>query len=53
MTYTSPFRLLDLGAGATLDKSVLNLAKKKILAELDLSSSQTIVLAGQEMTKND
>ncbi len=53
MPYTSPFRLLDLGADATLDKSTINLAKKKILAELDLSSSQTIVLAGQEMTKND
>jgi hypothetical protein len=53
MTYTSPFSLFDLGAGATFDKSTLNLAKKKILAELDLSTHQTIVLAGQEMTKND
>ncbi len=53
MTYISPFHLLGLGTDAALDKSTLNLAKKKILAELELSSSQTIVLAEQEMTKND
>jgi hypothetical protein len=37
----------------TLDKQSLNLAKKKLLAEIDLSPTQTILRGRKEMTKDD
>jgi hypothetical protein len=53
MPYISPLRFLHLDTDATLDKASLNLAKKKILAEMELSTQGTIELGGQTMTKND
>jgi hypothetical protein len=53
MSYISPLRFLNLDPNTTLDKASLNLAKKKILAEMELSTQGTIELGGQTMTKND
>jgi hypothetical protein len=51
--YISPFRNLGLDLTAELDKNALNLAKKRLLAELDLSRTGTILRGSVEMTKND
>jgi hypothetical protein len=56
--YISPIRHLEIDtnqvdASGNLPKSVLNLAKKRLLAELDLSATQTIWIGHAEMTKND
>ena len=51
--YVSPFRNLGLDLTAELDKSALNIAKKRLLAELDLSRTATILRGGVEMSKND
>ena len=51
--YISPFRNLGLDLTAELDKNTLNLAKKRLLAELDLSRTGTILRGSVEMTKND
>ena len=53
MRYVSPFQELGIAADGNLDKSDLNLAKKRLLAELDLSSKPTILRGSVEMTKND
>lgn len=53
LQYVSPFRNLGLDLTAELDKSALNIAKKRLLAELDLSRTGTILRGGVEMTKND
>lgn len=53
MRYVSPFEELGLEADGNLDKNDLNLAKKRLLAELDLSASPTILRGSVEMTKND
>jgi hypothetical protein len=53
MRYVSPFQELGIAADGNLDKSDLNLAKKRLLAELDLSSKSTILRGAVEMTKND
>lgn len=53
MRYVSPFQELGITADGNLDKSDLNLAKKRLLAELDLSSKPTILRGSVEMTKND
>ncbi len=52
-SYISPFRNLGIDVSQEVDKSSLNLAKKRLLAELDLSKSGTILRGGVEMTKND
>ena len=41
--YVSPFLNLGLDLTAELDKSALNIAKKRLLAELDLSRTGTIL----------
>jgi hypothetical protein len=51
--YISPFRNLGLDLTAEIDKNTLNLSKKRLLAELDLSRTGTIMRGGVEMTKND
>jgi hypothetical protein len=51
--YISPFRNLGLDLSQEVDKNALNLAKKRLLAELDLSRTATIIWGGKEMTKND
>jgi hypothetical protein len=53
MRYVSPFQQLGIEADGNLDKSDLNLAKKRLLAELDLSSKSTILRGSVEMTKDD
>jgi hypothetical protein len=53
MKYISPFTILNIDASQIVDKQVITLAKKKYLAEVELSATQTIVLSGMEMTKND
>jgi hypothetical protein len=53
MRYVSPFQELGIEADGNLDKSDLNLAKKRLLAELDLSSKSTIMRGSVEMTKDD
>ena len=51
--YVSPFSILGIDASQSADKQSVTLAKKKLLAEIELSSSQTIFISGKEMTKND
>jgi hypothetical protein len=51
--YISPFRNLGLDLSQEVDKNALNLAKKRLLTELDLSRTATIMWGGKEMTKND
>jgi hypothetical protein len=53
MHYVSPFQDLGLDIVQNLEKSDLNLAKKRLLAELDLSSETTLKKEGMELTKND
>jgi hypothetical protein len=53
MRYVSPFQELGIEADGNLDKSDLNLAKKRLLAELDLSSKPTILRGSVEMSKDD
>ena len=53
LQYVSPFRNLGLDLTAELDENTLNLAKKRLLAELDLSRTGTILRGSVEMTKND
>ena len=53
MRYVSPFQELGIEIDGNLDKENLNLAKKRLLAELDLSDSSTILRGSVEMTKND
>jgi hypothetical protein len=45
--------MLGIDISQNIDKQTLTLAKKKFLAEAELSESQTVMLHGQEMTKND
>jgi hypothetical protein len=55
MLYTSPFDILSLPSAELqqLDKKMLQLKKKQLLAELQLQSSDVITLSGKEFTKND
>ncbi len=58
MRYISPIRHLNIDtnqvdAAGNMPKSILNLAKKRLLAEIDLSPQQTIRQGQTEMTKND
>jgi hypothetical protein len=51
--YVSPFRMLGIDISQNIDKQTLTLAKKKFLAEAELSENQSVMLNRQEMTKND
>jgi hypothetical protein len=56
--YISPIRHLEIDtnqvdATGNMPKSVLTLAKKRLLAEIDLSQTQTVWVGSIEMTKND
>ena len=53
MRYVSPFEELGIEIDGNLNKEDLNLAKKRLLAELDLSDAPTILRGSVEMTKND
>ncbi len=51
--YISPFKTIGLDASQSIDKQAIALMKKKYLAEVELSPSQTIKIGDAEMTKND
>ncbi|HSC40489.1 MAG TPA: hypothetical protein VLD19_21550 [Chitinophagaceae bacterium] len=54
MQYISPLHFLESSAaGSAIDKKDLLLAKKKLLAELELNDGKGIVINGKERTKND
>jgi hypothetical protein len=53
MRYISPFQELGIELDGTIEKSDLNLAKKRLLAELELSSKPTILRGSMEMSKDD
>jgi hypothetical protein len=53
MHYVSPFESLGMSDFDKIDKSSLNLAKKKMLADIELSNTHTILRGGKEMTKDD
>ena len=47
--YSSPFKLLDLHPeDGRIDKALLKLSKKQLLAEFDLHNTVTIKLDGRE-----
>jgi hypothetical protein len=53
MQYVSPFSLTETLDEEQFDKKSLSLAKKKMLAELELNGGDSIVINGRELTKND
>lgn len=55
MLYTSPFEILNLPTAELqqMDRRMLQLKKKQLLAELQLQSSGVITLGNREFTKND
>jgi hypothetical protein len=53
MRYVSPFQELGIELDSSLGKADLHLAKKRLLAELDLSDGVTILRGSTELTKND
>jgi hypothetical protein len=52
MQYISPFQTLGIEA-KDISPDGMKLAKKKLLAELELSDTATILRGGKEMTKDD
>lgn len=53
MQYISPFDGLGIPIDGNFDKAALNLAKKRLLAELELADSTTILRGAVELTKDD
>jgi len=53
MQYISPFALLQTLTPGQADKQSLALAKKKMLAELELNGGAVVTINGNEFTKND
>jgi hypothetical protein len=53
MQYISPFSLLEPLGVQELNSGNISLAKKMLLAELELTGSNTISINSQELTKND
>lgn len=56
MPYVSPIKLLSgyqLPVEPKLDKDTLRIARQALLAEIDLSSNQSVELGGKLMTRND
>jgi len=51
--YVSPILMMDLPVSSTYDKKDLLLAKKKMLAELELAGTTTVQIKGKELSKND
>jgi hypothetical protein len=51
--YRSPIRLAGLQPGAGFDKQALSLARKKMLAELELGDGHAIVIDGTELNRQD
>lgn len=53
MQYISPLSMLGTLNDGEADKKSISLAKKKMLAELELNEGGTLTLDGNELTKND
>jgi hypothetical protein len=53
MQYISPFHFLELSATDQIDKKDILLARKKMLAELELNDGNSILVNGKEVSKND
>lgn len=53
MQYISPLRYVELSAADTIDRKDLLLAKKKMLAELELNDGRGIEINGKDVSKND
>jgi hypothetical protein len=55
MLYTSPFELLNLPSAELqqMDRRMLQLKKKQLMAELQLQGSGLITIGNKELTKND
>ncbi len=53
MQYISPLSLTGTLEDSALDKKSLLLAKKKMLAELELTGNDSVTVNGRELTKND
>ncbi|MBS1563993.1 MAG: hypothetical protein JST39_06365 [Bacteroidetes bacterium] len=53
MQYISPFHFILVTSEDGIDRQELLLAKKKLLAELELSDRQTIMVNGREFSKHD
>jgi hypothetical protein len=51
--YISPLGMLDTNGKTSFDKKDFLLAKKKMLAELELSGETTVNINGKELSKND
>lgn len=51
--YRSPIRLAGLDVGADFNKQTLSLARKKMLAELELGDGHTIIVNGTELNRQD
>lgn len=51
--YRSPIRLAGLEPATSYDKQALSLAKKKMLAELELGDGHAIVVDGTELNRQD
>ncbi len=53
MHYLSPFHFIELPGSGQPDKKAILLARKKMLAELELNDGHGIVINGKEVSKND
>ncbi|MBS1563991.1 MAG: hypothetical protein JST39_06355 [Bacteroidetes bacterium] len=53
MQYISPLHVIEVPAGSTPDKKDILLAKKKLLAELELNDGQSVDVNGKSFSKND
>ncbi|WP_205514070.1 hypothetical protein [Longitalea arenae] len=53
MQYMSPFAYFGETLPAPLDKKAIQLARKKLFAELELSGEMTIELQGKQLSRND
>ncbi|WP_276480254.1 hypothetical protein [Paraflavitalea pollutisoli] len=53
MQYLSPAAVLGESLSGTLDKKAIQLGRKKLFADLELSGGSTIELQGRSFTKND
>jgi len=53
MQYISPLHFIELSSADTIDRKDLLLAKKKMLAELELNDGKGIAINGKEVSKND
>jgi len=53
MQYISPFHFVELPPTGAIDRKDISLARKKMLAELELNDGKGIEINGKEVSKND